>query len=189
MSGNTVTLGTTQRPLRKRGRHRVPGNGHSLRSLLIGTAVLVAVAGTGGTARAYWRAAGTGSGAAHTGVPGPVVLVPATPAASLYPGGRTGVSLTVSNVYTSAVTIRSLALDPLLGSGGFTVDSAHSGCAVSWLSFTNQDNGGAGWIVPARDGSEDGRLAITLPDALAMDVDATNACQGARITVYLAARS
>jgi hypothetical protein len=43
--------------------------------------------------------------------------------------------------------------------------------------------------VPARVGTGDAALSITLPNALAMEVNAANACQGAVTTVYLAAGS
>ncbi len=145
--------------------------------------------GAGGTALAYWQSSGTGTGSATTGTVTAVSLSPATPTATLYPGGQADVSLTVSNPNTTAVSIASLVLDATYGTGGFAVDAAHSACQTSALSFTAQTNAGNGWSVPAKTGSVDGALDISLPDALAMSSDAANACQGAQFTVYLAAGS
>jgi hypothetical protein len=141
----------------------------------------------GGTAFAYWSQSGSGAGSGTTGTTVAVTLSPGTPAPGLYPGGTANVELTVSNPNASAVRIGSLLLDTGQGTGGFAVDSGHSGCVVSTLSLTTQTNGGAGWTVPAKVGAVNGTLSVTLTNALAMGVDAANACQGASFTVYLAA--
>jgi hypothetical protein len=93
----------------------------------------------------------------------------------------------VSNPNLQAVNVGSLGLDTSHGTGGFTVDGAHTGCLVSSLSLARQDNDGAGWSVPARTGGVDGTLSVTLPDALVMAANAASACQGAHFTVYLVA--
>jgi hypothetical protein len=80
------------------------------------------------------------------------------------------------------VHITTLTLDSTQGTGGFSVDAAHSGCTLSALSFATQTNGGSGWNVPGT-----GNLAITLPAAVTMATSAANACQGATFTVYLLA--
>ena len=160
---------------------RIPG-----RMFLACLLVVLAVAGV---ASAFWRGSGSGSGAGATGTTAAVTLSPGTPTAALYPGGQADVVLTVSNPNRSAVFVGSLALDAGQGSGGFAVDAAHSGCAVSALTYTTRTNGGAGWTVPAKVGAVDGMLSVTLPNALAMDINAANACQGAGTTVYLAAGS
>lgn len=156
------------------------------RVLLLALTVIAALAVTG-VAHAYWRAAGTGTGTAATGTTVPVTLSPGTPTPGLYPGGSTNVVLSVTNTNTSPVVLGSLALDISQGTSGFAVDAGHSGCLVSALSYTTQTNGGAGWTVPAKVGSTNGTLTITLPSALAMTTGAANACQGATSTVYLAA--
>jgi hypothetical protein len=137
-----------------------------------------------GTAFAYWGGSGSGAGAGTTGAAMPVGLSPATPAAGLYPGGTTAVVLVVSNPNTFTAHLGSLALDTGRGTGGFAVDAGHSGCATSAFSFTTQTNG-TGWTVPAKVGTVNGTLAITLSAALAMSATAANACQGASVTVYL----
>jgi hypothetical protein len=145
--------------------------------VLVATALLVAVAGA---AFAYWTTSGGGSAAATTGGTAALTLSPATPTAELYPGGQAAVVTTVANPNAAIVRIGSLALDPSQGTGGFAVDAAHSGCAVSTLGFTTQTNGGAGWTVPAH-----GSLPLTLTGAVSMSASAANACQGATFTVYL----
>jgi hypothetical protein len=110
-----------------------------------------------------------------------------TPTAALQPGGTSSVALTASNSNTSPVTINSFSLNTSQGTGGFAVDSGHSGCTLSALSFATQTNGGSGWIVPAKVGSTNGSLNITLSNALTMSTAAVNACQGATFTVYVVA--
>jgi hypothetical protein len=118
-----------------------------------------------------------------------MTLSPGTPTADLFPGGQSGVALTVSNPNTSPAHIGSLVLDTTQGTSGMAVDAGHSACAVAMLSFATQTNGGAGWTVPAKVGGVNGTLAATLSRALSMSVDAAAACQGATITVFLSAAS
>ena len=116
--------------------------------LAIVAAAATALALSGG-AVAYYSSAGHGSGSASVASPDPLSIAAQTPAANLlYPGGSGEVDATVSNPNPFPVRINSL----VLGSGGIGVDSAHSGCDTSALHFTSQNNGGAGWDVPARSG-------------------------------------
>jgi hypothetical protein len=171
--------------MHRASRHRRPRH---LRPVFL-VAVVIGVVGTGGVASAHWLTSGHGSGSGTTGTTALLTLSPGTAAANLYPGGRTAVVLTVSNPNTSSVFVGSLQLDATRGSGGFAVDSGHSGCTVSSLSYTAQTNAGAGWTVPAKVGAVNGSLPVTLPSALSMSVAADNACQGATFTIYLAATS
>jgi hypothetical protein len=158
-----------------------------LKPVLVATLVLGLAVVSALVANAFWRGSGSGTGSGATGTTVALTLSPATPTDALYPGGQASVVLTVRNSNTSAVRIGSLALDTSQGTGGFSVDGGHSGCAVATLSFATQTNGGAGWTVPARVGGVDGELPTTLTNALSMGVGAANACQGASSTVYLAA--
>ncbi len=155
----------------------------------LAVATILATVCAGGAALAYWTAPGSGAGIATTGSATAVTLSPGSPDLHLYPGGQANVTLTVSNPNSIVVSFHSLALDLSQGSGGYGVDSGHSACPTSALSFTTQTNAGAGWNVPARTGSTDGALDVALPNALGLSVDAANACQGARFTVYLLAGS
>lgn len=163
-------------------RVRAPSSVGGLVILLL----VVALLGVAGTAAAYWTGLATGSGSAGTGPGQPVVLSPATAAAGLYPGSRADVALTVTNPNPAQVVLTSIRLDGARSDGGLVVDAGHAGCATSVLSFTSQTNGGSGWRVSGATGAGDGRLSVTLPNALAMAIDAPNACQGATVTVYLA---
>ena len=156
-----------------------------LRVVLVAATVLV-VLGYGGTAVAFWKSGGTGTGASSTGDTLPLVLSPATPSAQLFPGGQASVKLDITNLNLAGVRVGSLVLDTTQGTGGFSVDAAHAGCDVSTLDFTTQSNGGAGWTVPAKVGQVNGSLPLTLANALTMGPDAANACQGATFTVFLA---
>jgi hypothetical protein len=140
----------------------------------------------GGVAYGFWTAGGAGAATGLTGSTVPIALAPGAPAANLYPGGQTNVVLTVSNPNTAQIHINSLNLNSLQGTGGYSVDVAHSGCGVGVLTYTTQTNGGAGWNVPPKVGAVDGTLSVTLSNALAMSSAAASACQGATFTVYLA---
>jgi hypothetical protein len=154
--------------------------------ILIAALTILAVP-AGGVAYAYWRSTGIGNGTGTTGTTVPVTLSSGTPSATLYPGGQTAVVLTATNTNAAIVHINSLALNASQGTGGFSVDSGHSGCSVAALSLSTQTNGGAGWDVPARVGAVNGTLSITLSNALALSSAAIDACQGATFTAFLAA--
>jgi hypothetical protein len=155
---------------KRRAARRVP-------TVVLVVSLMLAVAGG---AFAYWRALGSGSASAATGTTASLTISPATVAAQLYPGGQADVVLTLTNPGSASVRVGSLAVDTSQGTNGYAVDGAHSGCAVSALTFTTQTNGGAGWTVPGS-----GSLPVTLANALSMTTAAANACQGASFSVYL----
>ena len=154
-----------------------------LRRGIVVAAVLALLAlGTITAASGFWTDSEDSSGTATTGTAQAVTLSPGVPTAALYPGGQAGVTLTVTNPNTAGVRVESLTLDTTQGTGGFTVDGAHSGCGVGSLSFTTQTNGGSGWTVAGGDAP-----SITLASSLSMSASAANTCQGAIFTVYLTA--
>lgn len=158
--------------------------------LRAGSRVLVAgvlVAAVGASAFAYWSADGAGKGNGSTGATVAVTLSPGVAAPDLRPGGEGNVVLLVTNPNSTVAQFGSLTLDATQGDEGYAVDAAHSDCGLTALDYTTQTNGGAGWAVPAASGGDDGTLAVTLSDALAMSGDAADACQGAALTVYLTA--
>jgi hypothetical protein len=156
------------------------------RILAIGV-VVVAIVAMGGAADAIWTGSGGGSGSASSATVTPVTLSPGTPDGSLYPGGSADVVLTVHNPNAAEVHIGSLSLDTARGDGGYAVDALHPTCSVATFGFSASTNGGAGWTVPSQDRGVAGVLAIALPDAVSMDENAANECQGATATVYLTA--
>jgi len=143
-----------------------------------------------GAAAAYYAATGAGSGTASGGSALPVSAAAAAPVAGLYPGGSAELALTFDNPNPSQVHVGSVALDTSHGTGGFSVDGAHSAsCTTPALSFAAQSNGGQGWDVPPKTGSTDGTLTVHLSGAVSMGPAASNGCQGASFTVYLEAGS
>jgi hypothetical protein len=158
---------------------------HTRSRALLLTAIVAVVLAAG--AIAYWTATGNGSATTALGSPEQLTLGPGTPGAQLAPGHDSNVAAIATNTNPYFVQIGSLMLDTGAGTGGFDIDAGHSGCDPSVLHFTPQNNGGAGWRVPPKLASTDGTLAFEISDALSMDLDAANACQGASITVHLIA--
>lgn len=136
---------------------------------------------------AYWSGTGVGGGGAATGTEAPLTFTAATPTSAVYPGATSDVGVDIANPNPWALQLGSLQLDTAQGTGGFAVDASHSGCDVSVLGFTSQNNSGAGWSVPGRSGGVDGSLSLRLSAALSMAATAANACQGATFTVYVKA--
>lgn len=159
------------------------------RPVLLTALPLLGVLAFGGLANAVWTGVGGGIGSGTTATTQPITLNPATPVAGLFPGGSGDVTVTASNPNPASAVITSLTLEVARPGGAFAVDAGHPGCTTSALSYATQTNSGAGWTVPARSGGSDGTLSITLSNALTMTVAAPNACQGATVTVYLAAGS
>jgi hypothetical protein len=158
----------------------------SYRRYVVTLGAVAATLFAAGSASGFWTAPGHGSVSGAAAGTLTVALSAGTAGGRLYPGGQTDVALQIANPNPFGVRVGSLSLDTSQGSGGFAVDAAHSGCAVSALSFATQTNAGAGWSVAPRVGSTDGSLAVDLASALAMSTGAAGACQGASITVYLA---
>ncbi len=158
---------------------------HRIGAAALGVAV-AAVVGSG--AYAYWSATGGGTGGATAGPSATAISIsPGTPDSALYPGGSASVTLVVDNPNSVTVHITNLLLDTTQGTGGYAVDTAHKGCGVSSLTYTSQNNSGAGWDIPAAVGTTDGTLQISLPSAISMASNAPGSCQGAVFTVYLTA--
>jgi hypothetical protein len=153
------------------------------KTLLAVVAVAASALALSSGAFAYFTSTGNGSGSASVASPDPLSISAWTPATGLlYPGGSGEVDATVSNPNPFPLRVNSL----VLGSDGIEVDSGHSGCDTTALSFITQTNGGAGWDVPAKIGATDGSLDLELAGAVSMDLSAANACQGAIFTISLA---
>jgi hypothetical protein len=172
-----------QHPAAKHGRRRWRRSVVALVSVAV-TALLVAA-----SALAYFTTVGAGAAPSAAADGQAVTLTAGTPSAQLYPGGSADVAVDVSNPNRFSAHIGSLSLDAGSGTGGFEVDAAHTGCDPSVLSFTTQTNGGGGWSVPPKVGATNGLLAVDLPNALAMDAGAADACQGASFLVHLSVGS
>lgn len=158
-------------------------------ALLIAIAIAAGLAaGLAAGVIAYWSGSGSGSATTVLADAQSLTFAPGTPTAQLYPGDDASVSIVATNPNPYFVGIGSLVLDTDDGEP-FVADATHSGCDVSVLSFIAQDNGGAGWQVPPRVGATDGTLTIDMSSAMAMSIEAADACQGATFTVHLEATS
>jgi hypothetical protein len=157
------------------------------RLALVALVAFIGVLLLNGGAQAFWTGGGSGTGAGSTDTVQAVTLSPGTMSGGLTPGGTRDVVLTVSNPNLATVSVRSLALDTSQGTNGYSVDAGHSACAVTALSLATQNNGGSGWTIPKKVGAVNGTLSVTLPNALSLNLNAANACQGATFTVFLAA--
>lgn len=158
----------------------------SSKSLWI-TLIAVAILAAGATgAFAYWSGAGSGTATTVLANTETLSFEPGAPTAQLYPGGATGVAIVAINPNPYFVEIGTMTLDTSEGAS-FEVDAGHGGCGLSALSFVPQDNEGAGWEVPPRAGTTDGRLTIDMDSALEMSTAASNSCEGATFTVHLKA--
>jgi hypothetical protein len=133
-------------------------------------------------AAAYWTSTGSGSAAASVSNADPITLGPGTAVGYLYPGTDADVAVDVANPNSFPVNLPSLVLDTTEG-GGTGFESSESGCDVSALSFTAQDNNGDGWTVPAA--ATPPELSLELSDAIHMSTAAANECQGASFKVFL----
>lgn len=156
------------------------------RALLLATTVTLGLAAG---ALAFWMANGSGEASAVLGSPAQLTLSEGTPQHQLSPGHAADVTAVATNSNPYFVTIGSLALATSHGTAGFEVDTGHGACGLSAIHFTAQAAPvgifGPGWRVPPKVGDVDGTLPIELKDALTMDADAANACQGASFTVHL----
>ena len=148
-------------------------------------AAVLGLALPGGAAVAFWSGSGAGPGTAATATASSLTVTAGAAPAGLHPGGTSAVALVLSNPNTFPVQVPSLVLDTTQGTGGFAVDAAHSGCGLGTLSFTAQNNAGAGWTVPARVGVTNGQVTLSLTGSVSMGLSAADACQGAAFTVFL----
>lgn len=130
---------------------------------------------------AYTTASGTGFGRAKVDNSQPLTITPGTASDPLFPGSSADVVATISNPNAIPIHVPALGLDATHGAaGGFSVDAAHAACNLDSLRFDGPQTGGGPFVVPP-----DGSLDVDLAGAVSMDTTATDACQGATLTVYL----
>jgi hypothetical protein len=154
------------------------------RKRLVRAAVSVAV-GTliaGSVAYAAWTVNGSGTGTASATSAVDLTLSGGSPSGSLFPNGSADVDTSVSNSNPFTVHISTVSIDTTQGTNGFSVDSGHSGCNLSSLSFTPATNNGSGWDVPANSSVD-----VDAAGAISMSGAANDSCQGATFTVFLTA--
>ena len=154
----------------------------------LGTAT-IAVAGAG-IAFAAWTASGGGTGYAKAGTAQLLTTtdVSAGASADLYPGGTTGLRLSIHNPnsYSVAVTSVQPVLDAthfVVGTGGLgTCTDAGATPAhptgVSFLGWTSAADGGGVPITAAP-----GDTVVTLASKVSMTNSSDNNCQGATFAI------
>jgi hypothetical protein len=138
------------------------------------------IAGT--VAYAAWTVNGSGTGTASATSAVGLTFSAGSPSGTLFPGGSADVDTSASNSNPFTVHISIVSIDTTQGTNGFSVDSNHSGCNLSSLSFTPATNNGSGWNVPASSSVD-----VDAAGAISMSSAANDACQGATFTVYLTA--
>ena len=135
-----------------------------------------------GAAIAFWTSSGTGSGTATVGTDSGLPISAVTFGNTLYPGGKTPVSFTITNSSANtAITVNQVAADTSFGTNGIT--GLPGGCLPADFTFptfaVNQS-------IPAS-----GTLNLTVPTAggLAFANTAVNqdACKGASPVLHLKA--
>ena len=143
---------------------------------------LVAALVVAGAAIAFWTSTGTGQGTATVGTSSGLPISAVTFGNTLYPGGKSPVSFTITNSSAnSAITVNQVAADTSFGATGVT--GLPGGCLAADFTFptftVNQS-------IPAG-----GTLNVTVPTAggLAFANTAVNqdACKGASPVLHLKA--
>lgn len=136
----------------------------------------------GSVAYAAWTVNGSGTGTASATSAVDLTFSAGSPSGALFPNGSADVDTSVSNSNPFTVHISTVSIDTSQGTNGFSVDSGHSGCNLSSLSFTPATNNGNGWNVPASSSVD-----VDAAGAISMSNAANDSCQGAMFTVYLTA--
>ena len=149
---------------------------HRLR-LWIVAALVIAFTAVSAIVFAEWLATGTGEGNAAAGTAVELRVEPVASigvdATRLVPGGTGDVEVVLFNDNPYEVEVRDIVQD-----GPITSDQDGCDATTHEVSYMTQTGS---WIVPAA-----GDLFVRLVDALAMGVDAADACQGAEFAVPLA---
>jgi hypothetical protein len=136
----------------------------------------------GGVAFASWSASGTGSGAAQAGNVTPLKTVTATTTSLglLFPGGSGDLKVTFDNPNPFPVTITSVTA----GTGAITGSGGIASCSTTGVTFTAPTSPSV--ALPAASGGTDGTTTRTFLNALSMNANSDNGCQGATFSVPLA---
>ena len=130
---------------------------------------------SGGQALAHWLTTGSGTGVATTGTLQTVTVAALVggddPASALLPGGPAAeVVMRVTNPNASPVQIFGVS-----GNGAITVDSGHSACTTTGVSFTAPSSP----ITPTVTIAANSTVLVRLPGAASMSTASLSACQGA----------
>jgi hypothetical protein len=139
--------------------------------------VFAAVATGAGTAFAYWKATGSGSGVATTGTMQPVTIVSATISdvgtSLLHPGGSANVVLKVHN--PNGFPVHVVSINQITGQSISPVGASGT-CSTTGVTYTPP---GSFADIPSNPADS----TITLTGAAHMDTSSDSGCQGARFDI------
>lgn len=142
---------------------------------IVAIVVFAAIAGAAGTAFAYWRSTGTGSGVASTGSMQTVTITSSTVSnlngSLLYPGHSADVVLKVNNPNAFAVHV--VSINQIVGQQ-ITASGASGTCSTTGVTYTPPLSFAD---IPA------GASTIRLTNAAAMSTSSESGCQGATFNV------
>jgi hypothetical protein len=149
------------------------------RAIIFGLVAALVVAGG---AIAFWTSSGTGAGTASVGTDSGLPISAVTFGNTLYPGGKSPVSFTITNSSAnSAITVAQVAADTSFGTTGVT--GLPGGCSAADFTFPTYT---VNQSIPAG-----GTLNVTVPTAsgLAFANTASNqdSCKGAAPVLHLKA--
>lgn len=149
------------------------------RAIVFGLVAAIVVAGA---AIAFWTSSGTGQGTATVGTDSGLPISAVTFGNTLYPGGKSPVSFTITNSSAnSAITVAQVAADTSFGATGVT--GLPGGCSAADFTFPTYT---VNQSIPAG-----GTLNVTVPTAggLAFANTGSNqdACKGASPVLHLKA--
>lgn len=143
------------------------------RTLMLASAVVLALGLVAGGAYGYWHAAGSGSSTVTLGAMQSVTVVAAsgTPASNLVPGGTADLVVTVNNANSVPVNIVGIGQ----GTGSVSVVGG-TGCTTTGVS------------VPSRTGlslavAAGNNVTVHIPNGAAMSTSSDSGCQGASFQI------
>ena len=144
-----------------------------IRKALVAVGILTGSALATTFAFAAWNASGSGQATVQGKTAQALTVSNVAISDALYPSATSGVKVSVTNPNPYPVTVTSIE-----GNGAITVDSLHSDCAASNVSFTNQTLA-SGVVL----GANDGNATIETAGGVKMIANAADACQGATFTI------
>ncbi|HEV7775045.1 MAG TPA: hypothetical protein VGO48_17330 [Conexibacter sp.] len=147
-----------------------------MRKRILVPVVAIAAIAVAGIAVAYFTASGTGSGTATVGTAAGVTIDDVSIPTTLYPGGQSGVTYTITNPSAdTAVQVDKIVADTSYGSTG--VDGLPRGCDASDFTFADVT---VSTSIPAG-GSTRARGILSFAD----NGRNQDACQGASPVLHL----
>lgn len=152
---------------------RLPRRQAAIVAVATGLAIVV----TAGTASAFWGVAGSGHGAARSGVAAALQIEPGTAASALVPGATADVVAVISNPTEYPVLVTSVTTPaggiPGFEDAGLTRPSASCDAARSGVAAARTTPRPASFVIAAH-----GSYTLTLSAAVTMTNESDSACQG-----------